>query len=37
VYLVPGREVMKLGEFLQEKGSSVKVIPWRKGMGVGEY
>jgi len=32
-----GREVMKLGEILQEKDSSVKVIPWRKGMGVGEF
>jgi len=28
---------MKLGEILQEKDSSVKVIPWRKGMGVGEF
>jgi hypothetical protein len=32
-----GREVMNLGEILQEKDSSVKVIPWRKGMGVGEF
>lgn len=28
---------MKLGEFLQEKDSSVKVIPWRKSTGVGEF
>jgi hypothetical protein len=28
---------MKLGEFLQEKDSSVKVIPWRKVMGVGNF